>query len=90
MGFKNAEKRVSLSTRCHMWQAGRRVARIGRDEDAKRNQYAQDDGEGRQPLFGGRVLGARVDLFPQRQVVVHARVVGHVERDAGHVVEDDI
>lgn len=52
--------------------------------------HEQGDGEGRQPLFGWRVLRAGVDLLPQRQAVVHPAVVGEVERHTRDVVEDEV
>lgn len=60
------------------------------EEKKMRGVNAQHDWKRRQPFLGWRVLSTRVDLLPQREVVVDAGVVRHVERHARHVVENDI
>lgn len=50
----------------------------------------QNDGKSREPLLGGCVLSAAVDLFPEGEVVVDAAVAGEVEGDARDVVEHDV
>ena len=50
----------------------------------------QDDWQSGEPLLCWGVLRARVDLLPQRKLVVDAAVGREVERDALDVVEHDV
>ena len=58
--------------------------------DGGDKEGAQNDGEGGEPLLGGCVLSAAVDLLPEGEVVVDAAVAGEVEGDARDVVEHDV
>ena len=50
--------------------------------------HSQANGNAGEPLLGRRVLRSVVNLLPERQAVVRARV--GLERRAGDVVEHDI
>lgn len=50
----------------------------------------QCDRDTQEPLFGGSILGAVVDLFPEGEVVVCAAVEVTAKGDAGDAVEHDV
>ena len=55
---------------------------------AKNN--SQGDGCAEEPLFSWRILGALVNLFPERQVIIGPSVKIRVERYARHPVEHEV
>ena len=65
-----------VSARARIWERG--------------EGYTQCYGHDEEPLLGGSVLRTLINLFPQREVIVHAAVKVRVKGDPSDVVKHEI